>query len=61
MTPESNGGYVPDRGRCSMTQIGDREWWCVTHRRGAEECDAHLPRGCRCSTCWEDARLESLS
>lgn len=21
-----------------MTQVGDREWWCVTHRRNAEDC-----------------------
>lgn len=23
---------------CTVGQIGDREWWCVTHRRNAEDC-----------------------
>ena len=29
--------YAEDRP-CSVGQVGDREWWCSTHRCDAEVC-----------------------
>ena len=23
---------------CVVSQVGDREWWCDTHKRDAEDC-----------------------
>lgn len=28
----------PMPAMCSITQVGDREWWCTTHRRNPEDC-----------------------
>lgn len=30
------GSAVPPL--CSITQVGDREWWCTTHKRNPQDC-----------------------
>ena len=27
-------------GECSIRRVGDREWYCDTHERPAEDCEA---------------------
>lgn len=38
---------VREVAACSVSQVGDREWWCSTHGRNAEDCDLEpVSSGC---------------